>query len=899
VGSLAGGGPATRATTKLPSGVTIVAQEDHAAPVVSLQAWVASGAADDPPDMAGAAHFFEHLVLAGSKRRPAGQMARELESMGGSVRAWTSLDETVYELTVASSFFDRGLDLMADALTAPGFEPAEIERARAAIREEIRQAAHDPARAGAEALFASAFAPHPYGRSVLGSDAAVAGMTRERLTALYLQRYVASNVTLVLVGDFDAAGAAARARAAFAALPAAGAKPERLALPAQAQPRVIARAGQVARAELAVGFRTAGASDRDAPALDLLAAMLGRGERGRLAAELVRNRQLASAVRAYTFTGRAGGLLVVQASGVPASRTDEAARTMLDEILRLGREPAAGDELARARTVVEADLGAEKQTAAGAARRLGLFAVTAGDAALDDAYLVRLRQLGPGDVDVVAARVLRGSGLAVAALVPAGPAARRGGQDPERLSARLAEIAAGADARADARAIHSVPRAASTADVARFLLPSGTRLLVLRDGTGPLVAVEAIWPGGLRNEEPRTSGVSAMIGPLLTRGTKTRSAEELARAAAELGGSISGFAGRNGVGLRAELLAGGWDRGLELVADCLRNPSFPDEELERQRRSQLDEVRGRDEDPERASLRLFAEALFAKHPYRLDPLGTTESVAGLTRRKLVEHFRSRYPLAGLTIAVVGDVDPAQVAAKLQALLAEPAAGAVAPPPPALEPPRAEPSQVFRFIAGERAEAVVGYPGVSLADPDRFALALAAQVLGGPDGRLPALLRDQRALAFNVESRSLEGIDPGSFVVSAACSPAALDAVVDAIRSELARLAASGVSADELERARRYLVGRHAAGLERKSMVAAALAAGEAYGQGFRAYARYAADLARVSREDVQRVARRIFGDAKREVVAVVEPPSETPALAKATAAGKLGGGGAAPAAAAP
>jgi zinc protease len=178
--------------------------------------------------------------------------------------------------------------------------------------------------------------------------------------------------------------------------------------------------------------------------------------------------------------------------------------------------------------------------------------------------------------------------------------------------------------------------------------------------------------------------------------------------------------------------------------------------------------------------------------------------------------------------------------------------------------------------------VVGYPGVAVNDPDRFALALLAQILGGPGGgRLGAEMRDRRALAFQVDAFSVEGIDPGSFAVYVACAPEALEPAVQGLRAELARVVASGVSADELDRARRDLLGRQAVALGRKSAVAAALASGEAYGQGFLAYRRYPAELGRVTRDDVQRVARRIFGEPNREVVAVIKPPDETPALGKA------------------
>src|SRR5262249_6137230 len=162
--------------------------------------------------------------------------------------------------------------------------------------------------------------------------------------------------------------------------------------------------------------------------------------------------------------------------------------------------------------------------------------------------------------------------------------------DAGRLAGRLQDVAGAAEARADRRAARAAP-ATVVGDVVRSVLPSGTRVLVLRDPTVPLVSIEALWPGGLRDEDARSNGASALIGGLLGRGTKTRSAGQVDDEVEGMAGTLGGFAGRNGLGLRAELLASRWERGLELVADCLRNPSFADDDIERARPVLLDEIR--------------------------------------------------------------------------------------------------------------------------------------------------------------------------------------------------------------------------------------------------------------------------------------------------------------------
>ncbi|HVY38085.1 MAG TPA: pitrilysin family protein, partial [Polyangia bacterium] len=208
------GGPRSRVATRLPNGVALVIEENHAAPVVAIQVWVAGGAAADPPAVAGAAHLFEHVLLAGTRRRPAGAAARDIEAVGGTLGAWTGLDETVFHATVAAPFVELGVDVLGDVLTAPTFAPAAVEEAKRASLAELAREAADPAQQAADRVRSALFGDGAYARPVLGTPAAVSAITREALASRFAECYVGSAMTVVVVGDVQAAAArAAVARA--------------------------------------------------------------------------------------------------------------------------------------------------------------------------------------------------------------------------------------------------------------------------------------------------------------------------------------------------------------------------------------------------------------------------------------------------------------------------------------------------------------------------------------------------------------------------------------------------------------------------------------------------------------------------------------------------------------
>src|SRR5688572_13755566 len=200
---------------RLDNGLTVLLHESRAAPVVAFQAWIGVGSADETADEAGIAHVFEHMLFKGTERRGVGRIAQEIEAAGGDINAWTSFDQTVYHLVLASRYFDTGLDILADAVQRSSFDPQELERELNVVLQEIKQGEDSPSRVTTQLLFSTAFTEHPYRRPVIGSAESVKQLTRERLIDFFHRWYVPNNITLVVVGNFDSAAARAKVEAAW------------------------------------------------------------------------------------------------------------------------------------------------------------------------------------------------------------------------------------------------------------------------------------------------------------------------------------------------------------------------------------------------------------------------------------------------------------------------------------------------------------------------------------------------------------------------------------------------------------------------------------------------------------------------------------------------------------
>ena len=416
----------------------------------------------------------------------------------------------------------------------------------------------------------------------------------------------------------------------------------------------------------------------------------------------------------------------------------------------------------------------------------------------------------------------------------------------------------------------TLPAATGAAPLAHHeVLPNGIRLLVAPRPAIPIVALRVYLRAGSVVDPLDAFGLANLTAELLTRGTAKRSGPELDRAIEFVGGSLEADAGRDGMTVSLAVLKKDLDLGLDLVAEALLAPAFPEDELKRKVADIQASLQRSEQEPEAVVGRVLGQLLYPGHPYAHPVAGTIESVAKLAREQVVRFHREHYRPDAAVIAVVGDVTVDEIRQALLRRLggwsAPTEALAVIPRAPASTP------AMTRTITRELTQATMylGRPGIGHHDPDYFPLVVANYILGGGSAsRLYTRVREERGLAYSVYSSLGPGRYGASYVVSLQTRVDAVDEAVRLVKEEMTRMGRTAVEARELSLAKAYLIGSFPLRLDTSRKVADLLIGIEEYGLGLDYPDRFKAEIAKVTAADVQRVAARYMDPATFSSVTV-------------------------------
>ena len=838
--------PSTADKWILPNGLAVIVQEDHSAPVASVQAWCATGSIDEDQHLgAGLSHILEHMLFKGTKTRSTNEIAQKIQDVGGYINAYTSFDRTVFWIDVPKDGVTTALEILADAMMNSTLPPEEYQKEQEVIRREFAMGMDDPDRVAGLLLFATAYQVHPYRFPVIGELAVYNQLTREQVMQYYQTRYVPNNLTFVVVGDVDAKKIRQQLSDLFQSYPEKSLKPVFVPPePPQLGRREAHHEFATELTHLSLAWHIPEVTNPDVPALDLLSTILGDGRSSRLYRRVREETGLAFHISAFSYTPGDPGLFGVDATLDPKKReaAEQLALRIIDEVKQIG---VTAEELQKAKKITLSHHLGALTTMRGQASDIGSNWLLTRDLNFSRHYLDAVQKVTLDDIKRVATTYLTENNLTVISLNP--------------------------KASLTGRAV--APQAAAAGDIQKFELSNGLRLLVREDPRLPLVGMGAVFRGGLLAETPQTNGITRLMAKVLLKGTKTRTAEQIADEIEAVGGSVSSDAGNNSFSVSVDVMKPDVKLGVDLLSDVLLNATFPEKAIAREKEIQIASIQQEEEQLTTVARNIMRQALFSQHPYALRSNGSVESVRRLTQKDLLD-FRDRYVAAkNGVIYVFGDVKAAEVKQLIEQSLGQMKPGTLAliDAKPSVPLGKAETVESRK----DKAQGVimVGFRGASLSSPDRYALELIDEASSDLGSRFFIRIREQMGLAYYVGASQMQGLVPGLFAFYLGTDPQKIEPVKAALLDEIHKLASDGLTAEELARSKKKLIGQQEIANQSNDAFGYHCALDELYGLGFDYYKRLEHDVDAVTLEQIKAVAAKYFRD-QPYVLATVRPPEQ-------------------------
>ena len=845
---------------QLKNGLTLLIRKSTKSPVVSCQVFVHTGSIyEDKYFFGGISHYLEHVVAGGSTRDFTEKEAqKKVQEIGGASNAYTSYDKTVYFINTTSSHYKEALKLLMSYVTRCAFNPVEVEREKGVIQQEFKLGENNPGRLLWRLFLKTAYRVNPIRYPVIGYEKVFVTLTRDDLMDYYRSRYVPNNMVVVVVGDVEPGEVISEVWNFSKDFTRRFFKPIVIpAEPRQLGPRRAEKASPMVRlSKVVIGFPSVRLTHPDLYPLDVLAMILGQGRSSRLYKKLKNEKDLVLAVGASNWTPSfARGIFVINMA-LPEKNIKPSLDAIRKTIDAVKKATVSEAELNKAKRQVVASKIFSQESVESMASGLASSYLETGDPYFDDEYVKGIEGVKKEDVQRVARKYLDFGKLTMVTLKP----------EKSASIGKAEKVAEKKGRRVEGK-------------IEKIVLPNGLTLLLKENHEVPVCAIQLYGKGGQCYEPKKFPGISNFTFSLLTKGTKTRTKEQIAREIEGMGASLSSGSGHNTYYVSSSALSEDFERAIELFADVVRHPGFPETEIEKQRKDVLLAIKKLDENWQSEIMRFFKRHYFHKHPYRNDLLGTEKSIKSLTRKDIASFYKSLVMPNNAVIAIFGDISHEKVLKAVKKYFGDWKRGSLRQVNLPDETSPLKSNETFKK-KNEKVSAAIflGTNGTTIYSEDRPALDIIDAVISGigyPSGWLQDALRGgKRNLVYVVHAFPFYGIKAGFFGVICQTTMNNLDRVLKIINDNLDKISSKRITEDELRRGKDMVITMYEMGLETNEEQAQDAALNEVLGLGYNYGKIYMDKVKNVTAKDVLRVARKYFKN-RLTVMTIPEHPVET------------------------
>ena len=727
----------------LSNGLDVILHEDHNIPVVAVNVWYHVGSKDEEIGRTGFAHLFEHVMFEGSKHHNSSHFD-PLQKAGANLNGSTTPDRTNYWEDVPTNYLDLALWLESDRMgfLLDALDQQRLDIQRDVVKNERRQSYENRPYGMAhwhlqEALYPM---PHPYHWMTIGSQEDLDAADLDDIKNFFKRFYTPSNASLAIAGDIDMGQALEMVNHYFGDLPPGEAVPRKGRHDSSLRGRIeLEMRDSVTLPRTYIAWPTPPEGDIDDAPLEIYQAIMSDGLTSRLHKSLVYEKQIAQSANMRYHSSEIAGQCILSVTAAEGHELDEVEAAADAEMEMLLREPPTDEEITRVKNRIEASHFRQLARIGGfggRADQLNHYSVFSADPDLINTSLDKYMSVTREDVMRVAESIL--------------------GENQVRLRVLPEPTLSSATVTID-RTVMPPPKSEPVFNPptpTRTKLSNGMGISVIEQRGMPIVAFGVLMDAGASRDPENLPGLAGFTAQMLPEGTTSKTSQEIAQDFEFIGSRISTDGRREYTLLSAETLTKHWPTALELTADLVLNPNFPDHEIERVRREHLTELRRGKDEPNVVAEQLMAGLVFQSTSGYGHPLsGTEKSIAALTRDDMVSQLSRDYTPANANLIVVGDVSIDEVAKRAEAVFGSWNGGPSANTQAVVEPSKGT-ATIYLVDRPGAPQSVIRALNTTIPrlHPDYLGLTLMNYAFGGQfSARLNQNLRQEKGYSYGYQS----------------------------------------------------------------------------------------------------------------------------------------------------
>ncbi len=763
-------------------GIKLIVEKIPDVNVVSIFFVVKTGSCNEAKGKEGVSHFLEHMLFKGNKKFSSLEITETIEALGGSINAYTSLDETAYYVNILKENWQKGFDVLGSMVLEPLFDEKEFENERKVIMEELKGGYDNPFKVLTDETFKICFKNHPYSKPIIGFEESIRNLTINDLIDYYENFYIPENILIVAVGDIEPEETANTIEKLLENFSISRSKnnpvfpANNIIISENFETKVITR--DVNQNYMNVTFRFPGGYFKEFPETYILCSLLGEFNNSLLKETLKEQLRLVTEITSYFYVCKNYSLFIINVLFPVSTSPEKVSNKILEEINNFGKRKITYEQIYKSIINHKADIIYNKESVANEARNIVFYEVITGDCENEEKFLKAIEKTDEKKIKAVCKKYFKNPVITL-------------------VTPYKTELKTTLSSKKAHKRFSSKRRLIKLDNGIRLIMEKNTRL--------PILTFNAVALGGLKFENSGNNGITYLMGNLLTKGSRNHSKKEIYEKFEFYSGAVEAFGAKNSFGIQGMILDEFFYDSFKIIKDAMLNPSFLDTEIEKEKNIISEKIIAENDDPATVALKKFYEILYSGSYYGMPLKGTIANLRKLKREDIVSHHLKLAKSENLVFGVTGNINGSIIDFLISELSDIPHETFETKLTP-LEPVQKR-NEFQGRINKNQSHIICGISAPPVSHEDSVKLTLLETILGNHSGKLFCKLREELGLCYSTSAFYMKSPETGAFGMYIATSPENEEIAVEKIKELIIELQKYGISDIELEKARNYIKGR--------------------------------------------------------------------------------------------